>query len=274
MSTWWQLVKKNLSESRTFLLLSALPLFSLAWLFVFLTKAFERDLLSNDFGRDLLKRVMENMGVEDMEYSTVAFTLASWTHPIIILIMMLWAISRGSLAVSGELERGTLDLQLTRPISRGAYLSSHIVVAIAGLLLLALDLMCGYYVGVKANAVPDVPSLLVMSRPCTNYAALGFAIFSVTLAISAISVSRRVPTLIVSCFAIASFLLFVIPRQRGMEPWKGWSRYSLFNAFRPGHVVLKGTEFGMDMAFLLTIGAVGCAAAYVGFRWRDLPSNT
>jgi ABC-2 type transport system permease protein len=274
MSTWWELVKKNLSESRTFLIVSALPLFSLAWLFVFLTKAFERDLLSNDFGRDILKRVMENLGVEDMEYSTVAFTMASWTHPIILLIMMLWAISRGSLAVSGELERGTLDLQLTRPISRGAYLSSHIVVAVAGMLLLGVDLLAGYYCGVRANAVPDVPALGILLRPATNYAALGFAIFAVTLAISSISVVRRVPILLVSCYAVANFLLFVIPRQRGMEPWKSLSKYSFFHAFRPGHAVLKGTEYAMDITFLLTVGALACVVAYVGFRWRDLPSNT
>jgi ABC-2 type transport system permease protein len=274
MKTWWQLVKKNLSESSAFLGLSALPLFGLAWLFVFLTKVFEQDLLSNPFGRDLLKRVMENLGIEDMEYSTVAFTMASWTHPILLLILMLWAISRGSLAVSGELERGTLDLQLTRPVTRGAYLASHIFVALLGVVILGLDLLCGYYIGVSTNHVSDVPSFLVLLRPATNYAALGFAVFALTLAISSISAARRTPNLLVSCFTIGSFLLFVIPRQRGLERWRWVSRHSFFNAFRPGHVVLKGTEYGVDMTFLLSIGVVGCVAAYCGLRWRDLPSNT
>ncbi len=274
MQAWWQLVKKNFSESRTFLILSAVPLFLLSWLFVFMTKATERVLMTNPFGQELIKRMMENLGIGELPYSTVALTMFSWTHPIILLILCLWAISRGSLAVSGELERGTLDLQLTRPISRGAYLSSHVFVAVAGFLLLGFDLLCGYYIGVKVNRVPDVPGLDVLMRPCTNYAALGFALFAITLAVSAVSVVRRLPNLVTSCFAVVMFLLYVIPLQRGMENYRHLSRYSFFNTFRPAHAVLKGTEYGRDMLILVFIGVVGCLVAYCGFRWRDLPSNT
>jgi ABC-2 type transport system permease protein len=274
MGPWWQLVRKNISESRSFLVLSAIPLFCLSWLFVFLTKSFEKELLSNPFGQDILRRVMENLGLEDMEYSTVAFTMASWTHPILLLILCLWAISRGSLAVSGELERGTLDMQLTRPVTRNAYLSSHVFVAIVGFVLLAIDLLCGYYLGVTVNKVPNMPSIWVLLRPATNYAAIGLALFSMTLAVSAVSVTRRTPNLFASCFAVSMFLLYVIPIQRGLRQYRYLSNYSFFHTFRPGHVVLKGTEYGRDMAILLSISLVGCVVAYCGFRWRDLPSNT
>ena len=53
--------------------------------------------------------------------------MTSWSHPIVFLLISIWAIGRGSIAVAAEVERGTMDLILSRPVPRWVYLTSHVL---------------------------------------------------------------------------------------------------------------------------------------------------
>ena len=61
-------------------------------------------------------RMLRMMGVDEQPTS-ISLIMASWSHPFIILLISIWAIGRGSAAVAAEVERGTMDLLLSRPIS-------------------------------------------------------------------------------------------------------------------------------------------------------------
>ena len=74
---------------------------------------------------------LRNLGIAEQP-SSISLMIASWNHPFILLLVSMWAIGRGSAAVAAEVERGTLDLILSRPVSRWAYLASQVIVAISG----------------------------------------------------------------------------------------------------------------------------------------------
>ena len=76
-------------------------------------------------------RWLRNMGLEEQPPS-VSIMMSFWSHPLIITIIAIWAIARGSIAVGAEVERGTLDLILSRPVSRTTYLFTHVLMAIFG----------------------------------------------------------------------------------------------------------------------------------------------
>ena len=80
------------------------------------------------------------MGVQG---TSVSIMMAFWNHPLIILMISIWAIGRGSGAVAAEIERGTMDLILSRPVARWTYLASQVVVATLGLAILAAALFAG-----------------------------------------------------------------------------------------------------------------------------------
>ena len=63
---------------------------------------------------------------------SVSIMVAFWNSPFILLTIAIWGIARGSIAVGAEVERGTLDLILSWPISRSAYLLSHVLVGLFG----------------------------------------------------------------------------------------------------------------------------------------------
>ena len=105
-------------ESRWTLGLSTAALFGLGWLFVYVTSLNEAEilrLLESDSEGGGRIQWMRNLGVAERPTS-VAIMMAFWNHPFIVLLVAIWAIGRGSAAVSAEIERGTLDLILSRPV--------------------------------------------------------------------------------------------------------------------------------------------------------------
>lgn len=142
MTPFLALLRKQIHEARWTLGLSAAVLFGLGWLFVWVTSLNEAEIVrrlgdDSEQGRIQMLRMM---GITE-EPSSLSLIMASWSHPFIFLLISIWAIGRGSAAVAAEVERGTMDLLLSRPIPRWLYLSSSVIVSLAGLLILAGALM-------------------------------------------------------------------------------------------------------------------------------------
>src|SRR6185312_4951746 len=123
MTEFLALMRKQFTDSRWTLGFSAIALFWLSWLFVFITSTIEAQLrgVANE-GGPTPEQVVRRLGDPDMELSSAALEVMFWNHPLIYLPLVIWAISRGTAAVSAEIERGTLDLILSRPITRSFYL--------------------------------------------------------------------------------------------------------------------------------------------------------
>ncbi len=69
-------------------------------------------------------------------------------EPMIVLILTIWCISRGSDIVSGELSRGTMEMLLAQPISRRRAFFVPLTYALIGVLLLAIASLVGTWLGI------------------------------------------------------------------------------------------------------------------------------
>jgi ABC-2 type transport system permease protein len=275
MTVWWVLVRKYVLDSRWMLLMSASALFGLSWLFVFFTARMERRLqegLLPGVGSPL--RMLRNFGGPDMDFSTAAIEMMLWNHPFVILTLAVWAISRGSAAVAAEVERGTMDLILSRPVSRSLYLATHVQVAIVGLVLIAAAMLVGNQVGTRLNHVETPPAITLLLKPTVNLAALALAIYGYTLFFSALDIVHWRPTLLGSAITLAMFVSHMVVRLPSMEDWKWIDKYSIFNAYEPIELVTKGQTFAENVGYLTAIGVVGIVLAFAAFAYRDLPANS
>lgn len=79
----------------------------------------------------------------------------AWDEPIVVFGISLFAIARGSDAVSGELNRGTLEMLLAQPVSRLQVLYSQAVVTVSCLALLALSTWAGTWCGIQCTTVKE-----------------------------------------------------------------------------------------------------------------------
>jgi ABC-2 type transport system permease protein len=79
----------------------------------------------------------------------------AFDEPIVVFGISIFAIARGSDAVSGELNRGTLELLLAQPVSRLQVLYSQAAVTIACLALIAISTWCGTWCGIQVTSIKE-----------------------------------------------------------------------------------------------------------------------
>ena len=158
MRPFWALIRKQIVESRWTLVLSAAALFGLGWLFVYVTARTEAEIIrrleSGSEGGGRLQ-FMRMMGVQG---TSVSIMMTFWNHPLIMLLISIWAIGRGSAAVAAEIERGTMDLILSRPVARSTYLAAQVLFATVGLAILAAALFAGASIALHYNFLREPPT--------------------------------------------------------------------------------------------------------------------
>ena len=271
MNTFFVLVRKHLGEARWVLGLSVVPLFALGWLFAFNTGRF----LSDPVRQERFRRFSEERGQDAAELpGALQQEMFIWILPPVILPLLIWAIGRGSLAVAGELERGTLDLTLSRPISRSSYLFTQIVVGFLGLILIAGGLVAGEIIGNIVHKVPGTPSLWVWFRPWANFVALGFAIFGYTLLASSVDVVRWRAMTFGAIVTVLSGMTQALANLEVLKPYrKTIENISVFKRYDPIRAATTGKDLGFDVGVLFAIGGVCALLGLIFFSRRDLPSS-
>lgn len=164
-------VKKCLLEVRLLWAACALLLFSFCWVRVFIVSSLE----TIDFAG-----IVERLWDKWSKFSPVPLShLVSYAgriaigydEPIVVFTVSLFAIARGSDVVSGELNRGTLELLLAQPVSRLQVLYSQAMVTVAGLALLAAATWSGTWCGIQTTTVKET-----LPPPKITFAPLGIEI--------------------------------------------------------------------------------------------------
>ncbi len=277
MRLFFALLRKHMHDSRGTLILSAAALFALGWLFVFVTSLNETEILKalSSETEDTRFRWLRNMGLAEQPPS-ISIMMSFWSHPFILLIVSIWAIGRGSIAVGAEVERGTLDLILSRPVSRTSYMFTHVIMAIFGLMVLTLALAVGARIGAHYNYLRVPIEFWTLLKPAINLAALGLPIYGYTLLISAVDQVRWRPTIVGSVVTLAGFIAWVVSVIPVLQKytWRVYlERVSIFKLYNPVDDVSAAESLPFNLAVLAGIGAACILLAFIGFVRRDLPAN-
>ena len=220
------------------------------------------------------------MGGPDMDMSSGAIEtmmLYFLTVGIPIMIPLFWGISRGSAAVAAEIERGTMDMILSRPVSRTSYLMAHVITTVIGFALMIVFLIAGNKIGEQFHSVDMSPSIKALARPAINVVAMGLATFGITLAMSAWDLVRWRPNMIASILTIAQLVGYAVANQPGTEDdswYKVPGKLSVFSTFFPIEGFVKGEKLGFNVMVLSAVFVVGVIAAILRFNSRDLPANS
>ena len=145
------LLLKNIRESKWLLLACAAAIFSFCWVRVWLVSRLDTDQFRTIL--EMLPSDWKKFVPIDMEFMITFPGRISlvYNEPIVVFGVTIWAIARGSDCVSGELNRGTLEMLLAQPLSRLQVLVSQSLVTVVGVGLLAATAWLGTWVGVQTN---------------------------------------------------------------------------------------------------------------------------
>ncbi len=197
-----------------------------------------------------------------------AFMAFPWVHPVVLAIIWSHAMICCTRLPAGEIDRGTIDLTLTLPVTRWAILRNESLVWIgAGLVVLALG-FAGYMVGrayVEPAARPDTNrTLLVLANCFCLYLAVGGLAWCVSA-----SFDRRGPALaLVFMILLASYLLnFLGPFSKLADRL---SCLGLLDYYRPLAILRDGVVPWRNMALLLMLATILWTSAGLIFNRRDI----
>jgi ABC-2 type transport system permease protein len=272
MTVFATLLRKHLLEARWLLGSSCAAFCALAVLTTWIATRFERVI---DEGQINERRYgfLRGLGGPAQDFSTTGLEVCWWNHPVIVLTVLSWAVARGAAAIAGEIERGTVDVTLSRPVSRSSYLTSHIVFSVLGLAAMAGSLIVGVMAGNLYYPVKSAPSVLMLLRPATMLLTLGMAVFGYTLPFSSLDVVRWRPTLVSAAVTLGGLIALSVANQ--FPDYENvLKRLSVFQAYAPVTTALKGDPLAYNASILLVVFAIGSAVSYGLFLRRDIPSNS
>ncbi len=193
----------------------------------------------------------------------------AFQHPFTLLLVGIMAIAFPALAIAGERDRGTLEVTLSRPISRRGLLFT---LYFAGVVFVALLLgVLSLTTAITAVAVGfgdevEVAQLVQLWLVST----LLFVVFMGLAFVVSVESDRAGPAIgIPAVFVLLNYLAYTIggiwPDVAVLEDW------SVFNLLKAQSVLTDGAALS-DVLVMLALIVILAAVAFYRFPRRDLPA--
>ncbi len=149
------LLMKGLLESALLFVACGLCLFAFAYFRVWVVSELDSARFKQII--DLLPKDWERFSSVDFQWlvSYMGRTASTLGEPALLLLVSLWAAVRSSDVVSGELNRGTLEMVLAQPVSRWEVYRIHSLVTLVGLVLLCLLIWAGMATAVQFSVIKE-----------------------------------------------------------------------------------------------------------------------
>jgi ABC-2 type transport system permease protein len=200
-------------------------------------------------------------------FSLTGSVALGFVHPIAVGLNLVFATGFATTAIAGERQRGTLEVLLSRPISRRVVYATLGLAGAAFIGITVAGMTFGAWLG--ASITGRIPELGVGNLPLVwlNIALLYWALGAIGLLASA-SFDRLSPAISLTLgFVLVSYFLDVLgslwPDAQWLQP------YSLFYYVDP-KTVLTGFADRGDFVLLAAVTIVAALAALTIFPRRDL----
>lgn len=188
-------------------------------------------------------------------------------HPILIILVSVFAVGFSTSAIAGERQRGTLEVLLARPVSRRVVYAT-LALSVSGFIAIAIAaFLLGSTLGAGAAGVADELAFDRLPGLWLNGVLLFGSFAAIGLAASASS-DRLAPALGVTVGILVVMYFFDVlgslwPDAEFLQP------FSLFH-YLQAKAILIGTAAATNSVLLGTVIVAGVVYALIVFPRRDL----
>jgi ABC-2 type transport system permease protein len=245
------------------------------WIYITLSAQIQMSAFQDVLLRAIPSEWQKLSGVPFSEVAThVGRVALAFVDPVVVLAATVWGITRGSDAVSGQLERGTMEMVLAAPVGRVAvFVTQALATTLAAAGLVAV-LLGGVFTAITFGPWAGQVDPVRFAPAAANVFGLMVCMAGITACVSAAD-SHRWRTIGILCgFYVFSILAKLVGRMSESLAWVGY--LSVFNAYEPQRLVGGGLDSWLLLArydgVLLGIGLVAYALGAVIFARRDLPA--
>ena len=245
------------------------------WIYIWLSSQIPMPAFQDVLLRAIPQDWQRLSGVPFSEVATHAGRVAlAFVDPVVVLAATVWGIARGSDAVSGQLERGTMEMVLAQPVTRREVFVSQACATTAGAAALAAVLWLGTWMGIASGPWAGAVAPSRYLPAAANVFGLMVCIAGIASLVSALDSHRWRSIGLLCGFYVVSILAKLIGRMSRPFEWVGC--LSILNAYEPQRLVGGTAESWLLLArydgILLGIGLAAYALGAVAFTRRDLPA--
>ncbi len=207
------------------------------------------------------------IGVEDVRRITSQhFMLLSFTHPLPLVIILTFVVGLASRALAGEIESGTIELLLSRSVTRLQIVLSNMTVLITGLTIMILTTYFGIWGSAQHFDLLFPP--MIFRRVLINFYLFHLTIGSIALAISSAKCERgRVLSLTIGFILVQFFMDFF---GRTISALKFMKYSTIFSCFDPLQILLTRRLDVLHLVILIVISAACFGFSIYHFNRRDI----
>lgn len=196
------------------------------------------------------------------------FASLAWVHPIVLALLWTHEITYWTRMPAGEVDRGTIDVLLSLPVSRTrVYVCESLVWLLAGLVVLCLGFVGnqvgGWFAAPEFRGPPGRITVVVANLYCLYIAVGGMACL-----VSTLSDRRGRAVGVVFGIVLVSFFLNFLAQLWG--PAKSVAFLSVLNYYRPLLILRDSSWPVTDMLVLTAVGAAFWLAGAIVFARRDI----
>jgi ABC-2 type transport system permease protein len=307
----WTLVRKALRDLRVPLLVMVLLLGAFQCLWARVTKRISGELMpqllalgkvgvtSRDFENAIFsgpaRFVQLMMGGESVSIFRVTDMLSvGYVHALMIIMLSIWAVGRAASAITGEIDRGTMELLLAQPLPRRLVVAAQFLVDLIIIPVLCLGTWTGNALGIWLADLHEIPTKggtgdviapWVFGPGLVNVGALLFAISGYTMWLSAGGRFRGRVLGLAVLITLVQFLVNLIGQL--WDPMNFLRPLTVFFYYQPQQIMLQH-HWSIDLGqawndgkpllalnvivVLVVVGLVGYLGALWTFVRRDLPA--
>jgi ABC-2 type transport system permease protein len=248
------------------------------WLRVWVASQIKADAFIKFFSESL--QIFQSLlPVPIAEFATPLARVAfSYEEFGLILLLGLWAITRGTDCIAGRVGAGTMEMLLAQPIRRLSVITSHTLVTLMGVLVIAATSWLGVRLGLAVSDFEQSPTWLDIAPAPANFVGLGVFITGLATFVSAVVRTRGAAVGLVIGFYVVQIAFMIIGRVSEQFRWMRWS--TILSAYEPTLLTLAlhrepdkfWPMFYQYNAWLFGLGGLLLALSAVIFCRRDVPA--
>jgi ABC-2 type transport system permease protein len=209
------------------------------------------------------------IGGEAVQFGNIAGLIAiGYQEPFVLLLYMLFAVGVPTALLAGEVQRGTMELMLSRQTTKTQIYFCAGLITIVGMYALVFVMFLGTVVSTNLYDFEQQVPLYNFFKLAVNGGILASAVGGIAL-LAAACFRRGMAVSLTVAFLVVNYFIMIIaqwwPRMKWLEP------VTIFNYVDgPAMFSKSGWPLG-DMCILLLLLAVSTVAGGIIWSRRDLP---
>lgn len=218
--------------------------------------------------KDMPEQFVKFFGDEGMaSYNTIeGYISMEFLSFFFILILTFYIGSVAGSAIAGQIEKRTIDFNLSQPISRTkSLLAEGLVAIIYSALIIITCSLAMFLLGKIFDSHFKISGLIAFTAIATLFM---WSIFGIAMFISSIFKSKS--AVMLTTFGITLFMYIFLSLTRMVEKLKDYDKLSIFYLYDPQKLLKSGEINLSHAAILFAIFAIGLISSIVIFNKKDL----